>query len=116
MADARIENYSMRDTIRMLATLGLRGDTKPDQVEGVAAAVRELLASHSRVSQGNTRVRLVGVGDGTLYLEVMAYITTRELNEFMAIREEILLRVVEIVERSGAVLATPTVVLRGQLS
>jgi len=58
----------------------------------------------------------VGVGDGSLQLEVMAYITTTQLNEFMAIREEILLQVLEVVRASGAVLATPSVVVKGQPS
>jgi MscS family membrane protein len=47
-------------------------------------------------------------GPSSLDIEIMAWFQTREWPEFQAIRQEILLRFMEVVERAGTSFAFPT--------
>jgi MscS family membrane protein len=54
------------------------------------------------------RVRFVGFGAFSLDLEIFAYIETADWAEFLAIREDLLLRIMEIVEATGSGFAFPS--------
>ena len=54
------------------------------------------------------RVRFVGYGDFSLNIAVRVYIRTTGYNEFLAVQEDILLRVSEIVEKAGTGFAFPS--------
>jgi MscS family membrane protein len=53
-------------------------------------------------------VRLVGFGAYSIDLEIFAYIDTRDWNEFLAIREDVFLRLIDLVEASGTGFAFPS--------
>jgi MscS family membrane protein len=107
-SEIQLENYGERDRIRLYATLGLRYETSPDQLRHVLAALRKLLAAHPMVSKSPARVRFVGFGAFSLDLEVFAYILTSDWNEFLKIREDIFLRMIDIVRDSGTGFAFPS--------
>jgi MscS family membrane protein len=50
----------------------------------------------------------VGVGSYSLDIEIFAYITTLDGDEFMRIRQDLLLQILDAVETAGAALALPT--------
>jgi MscS family membrane protein len=53
------------------------------------------------------RVRLTDVAGSSLTIEVFSYILTRDFNEFAAVREDLLLRILDVIENSGGTLALP---------
>jgi MscS family membrane protein len=53
-------------------------------------------------------VRFVGFGDSALNLEITAYIATSDWNEFLEIREDIYLRMMDVVTASGTGFAFPS--------
>jgi small-conductance mechanosensitive channel len=53
-------------------------------------------------------VRLADLTDAGLRVEVMAWLTARDYDAFAALRGEVLLAILEAVERSGARFAYPT--------
>ena len=108
LATMNIENLSLRDKILFNAKLGLRYETSPDQVRYVLAQIRRLLYEHPRVETDGARVRLVGFDESTLNLEIFCYILTRDFAEFLAIREDLLLRIMEIVKSSGSGFGLPS--------
>lgn len=114
LAAMHIENYAFRDRILLQSRLGLRYDTRPDQLRCILADIRAMLIAHPKVMDESARVRLSGFGESSLDLELFAYVRTSDFNEFAAIREDLLLRVIEIVARAGTGLALPsqTVYLR----
>ena len=54
------------------------------------------------------RIRFIGYDAGSLTLEVFCYVLTRDGEEFLAIQEDLLLRIMDIVEASGTSLAFPS--------
>lgn len=104
----RIENYAQRDKMRLHTLIGLGYDTSPDQIRYVLVEVRKMLHAHPRVLPDPCRVRLVNFGAYSLDLEVFAFVDTRDFNEFLAIREDIYLRIIDIVNGSGTYFAYPS--------
>ena len=77
-------NLSTCDRFLLKATIGLRYETTDDQL------------------------RFIGFGDFSLNLAIHAYIRTSAYYEFLAIQEDILLRVMQVVKRSGTGFAFPS--------
>jgi len=102
-----LENISCRDKIRFHPTLNLRRDTTSAQLLEVLSSVREILKAHPKVDAGNLPVRFVGVGPYSLDVEVVAYINTADYDEFLALQQELLLRLLQAVEKAGTALAVP---------
>ena len=108
MATINLENLSRRDKILFKTNLGLRPESKPDHVRFVLAEIRRLLYSHPKVETKTVRVRLTDVAGSSLNVELLSYILTQDFNEFAAIREDLLLRIMDVIEDSGGGLALPS--------
>lgn len=104
----QIINLSRRDRMLMRTTLGLRYETSEEQLRFVLAKLRELLVAHPRIAASPVRARFKSYGDSSLNVEIYAYVTTRDYNEFVAIREDVLLRMKGIVEEAGTGFAFPS--------
>ena len=104
----QIINFSRRDSNLLHSKLGLRYETTPDQLRLVLARLRELLIRHPKVSMEPARVRFLGYGDYSLDVEIFAFIQTRDWGEFLAIQEDINLRIKDIVEAAGTDFAFPS--------
>jgi len=102
-----LENISGRDKVWFHPTLNLRRDTTSDQMLEVLSSFREILASHPKVEAGKIPVRFIGVGAYSLDVEVVAYVTTPDYDEFLAIQQELLLKMLQAVEHAGTALAVP---------
>jgi len=108
VATINLENLSRRDKILFKTNLGLRPETKADHLRFVLAEVRRLLYSHPKVETKTVRVRLTDIAGSSLSVEVFSYILTRDFNEFAAVREDLLLRMLDVMEDSGGGLALPS--------
>ncbi|MCK6555163.1 mechanosensitive ion channel family protein [Candidatus Binatia bacterium] len=103
-----IENFSQRDRIRLIATIGLRYETSPDQLRFVLVEIKRLLLAHPKLDPQPARVRFVGFGPHSLDIEIFAYVLTTDFDEFLAIREDIYLRIMEVVSTGGSGFAFPS--------
>jgi MscS family membrane protein len=103
----QLENISGRDKIWFHPTLSLRRDTTSDQLLQVLSSFREILTGQSKVETGKIPVRFIGVGSYSLDVEAEAYVTTADYDEFMAIRQELLIQMLKAVEHAGTALAVP---------
>ena len=108
VATINVENLSRRDKILFSTKLGLRSDSKADHVRFVLAETRRLLYSHPKVESNSVRVRLIDISGSSLSVEIFSYILTRDYNEYAAVKEDLLLRMLDIVEDSGGSLALPS--------
>jgi MscS family membrane protein len=102
-----LENISGRDKIWFHPILNLRRDTTSDQLQKVLASVREILSRHPQVEIGKMPVRFIGVSSYSLDIEIAAYITTRDNDEFLALQQQLLIDILREVERAGTALAVP---------
>ena len=108
LATMNIENLTLRDKILFNPKLKLRYETSPDQLRYVLAEVRRLLYEHPKVETVGARARLISFDDSTYTVEIFCYVLTRDNAEFLAIGEDLLLRIMEIVNTSGSGLALPS--------
>ena len=107
-ANMQLVNWASCDTMLIQTTIGLRYETKPDQLRYVLAKLREMLFAHPKIEQDTLRVRFVGYGASSQDIQIRVYATTRDWNEFYAIQEDLFLRVGEIVDESGTSFAFPS--------
>jgi MscS family membrane protein len=108
VATINLENLSRRDKILFKTTLGLRPESKADHVRFMLAEIRRLLYSHPKVETKTVRVRLTDIAGSALTMEILSYVLTRDFNEFAAIREDLLLRIMDVMEDAGGGLALPS--------
>ncbi len=105
---ARIENYAERDKMRFYTILQVGYDTSPDQMRYLLVEIRRLLLAHPKTLPDPCRVRFVNLGAHSLDIEAFAFVETRDWSEFLAIREDIFLRILDIVNDSGTYFAYPS--------
>jgi MscS family membrane protein len=108
LATMSIENFSRRDKILFNPVLAIRYDTTGDQLRYLLAEIRSLLYQHSKVETDSASIRFANFDPSALRLEISAFVLTRDSNEFNAIREDLLFRIMEIVECSGTAFAFPS--------
>jgi MscS family membrane protein len=107
LATMNVENFTRRDKIWFNPTLNVRYGTSPDQLRYLLAEVRRMLYEHPKVETDSARIRLASFDNNGLSLEVFSYVLTQDFTEFTAIREDLLLRIMEIVERAGSAFGVP---------
>jgi len=104
----KIVNLSRRDRILLKTLLHLRYDTTSDQLRYLLTRLREMLVAHPRALSDSFRVRLVGLGEASLNVEMLAYIDTSDYAEFLAVREDVFLRTIDLVAEAGTGFALPS--------
>jgi MscS family membrane protein len=108
VATINVENLSRRDKILFKTVLGLHQDTTAAQVSHVLTEIRGVLSGHDKVEKETIRVRLTELASTSTNVEIFSYVLTRDFNEFAAVREDLLLRIMNFVEDSGTTLASPS--------
>jgi MscS family membrane protein len=103
-----LENFTLRDKILFHHKIQLRYETSADQLRFVIAGIRRMLYEHPKVETATARVRFVGFRDSALEFEVFGYVMETEYTDFLAIQEDLLLRIMDVVEKSGTSFAFPS--------
>jgi MscS family membrane protein len=108
IANMSLEALSARDRFWFHPIVGLRYETTPLQMRTVTAEVQKLLTTHRSLDPSSVRVRFIRLGPSSLDVEIFAYLFARDWNHFLEIQEELLLRVMEIIQQAGAEIAFPS--------
>ncbi|HEY1342437.1 MAG TPA: mechanosensitive ion channel family protein [Bryobacteraceae bacterium] len=108
IANASLENFSLRDKFWFHHTVGLAYGTTAAQLRDVLAAIAAMLNDDARIERNSARVRLLRFGASSLDVELFAYIITDDYAPFLEIQEELLLRTMELVQGAGAQIALPS--------
>ncbi len=104
----QLDNFAVRDRRLLKTVLQLRYEMTPEQMRYVLAKLRELLLGHPKVDPDPARVRFVGYGAYSKDVEVFAYLRCQEQSDFLAIQEDILLRMEDIIAEAGSGFAFPS--------
>src|SRR6185369_7614636 len=108
VATATLENFRFRDKILSKQLLRLRYDLSPDHIRYTLGQIREALAQNGKVEEATSRVRLLKLGDNGVEVEIYAYILERDYGLYLLAQEEMLLQMMDVLERTGAAVALTT--------
>ncbi len=105
LSTGQLDIIGRRDRILWRSTLGLSLETTPKQLESVLNRLRQVVDDHEQVLDDPSLVRLTAAGPKSLDVEIYAYITTTDWNEFLEIREDLLMLILREIEAAGTTLA-----------
>lgn len=103
-----IINFDKRDRMLIRSIVSVRYETTPEQMRYLLVKIRKMLLGHPRIQQEHARARFVDLGASSLDIEVYAYVMTREWSELLSVREDVFLRIMDIVQESGTGFAFPS--------
>jgi MscS family membrane protein len=104
----QFENMRARRKLLMNQNFSLRIETHLEQLRFVLDRVKSMLDEHPAIESGSSRVRVIGFAGAAFELELFAYGKTGDFGEFTAIRQDVILKIAEIVEAAGSQFAGPT--------
>ncbi|HSA78909.1 MAG TPA: mechanosensitive ion channel family protein [Nitrospirota bacterium] len=103
-----IENLAHRDKFLFRHKFGLRYETTAEQLQHVLEEIRKMLSEYPGVEPKTHRTRFVRFGDFSLDIDVLAYVLTTDWEGFLAAQEDLLIRLMSIIETSGTSFAFPS--------
>lgn len=108
LSSTQIVNLSERNMMLLKMEIGLRLDTTTEQLREVVTQLREMLIAHPSIADDPARVRVTDIEHDSIDIELFAYVDTNDWNEFLAVREDVIFRIIRITEDNGTVFAYPT--------
>lgn len=108
LSASKIENYTHRDRFIFNPIFTFRMETTPDQMRYLLVELRTLLFSHPAVIDTPPTVRFTGITSDALKIEITAYIEAISFEISQEVQEDLLLRMMDIIEQSGTSLAYPS--------
>jgi MscS family membrane protein len=107
LATMQFENMNARPKLLLSQTFTLRIESSPDQLRYVLDRIKDMLDHHPAIESG-ARVRVASFVGAAFQCELFAYGSTRDWTEFTAIRQDVILKIADIVEAAGTGFAAPT--------
>jgi MscS family membrane protein len=111
LAEMRVETITARDRMRFYCVLGVM-HSPAEQIRQILHGVEGLLRADSLVATDSISVRLIGLTDSAMNLEIVAMLQTSDNSKFLEGRQGLLLGIIEVVDRSGSALAHPVSSIR----
>ena len=108
LASMQFQNMKARPKLLISQNFSLRIETSADQLRNVLSGVQQMLNEHPMVESGTSRIRLADFVGAAFEMELWAYVKTGDWAQFTAIRQDVILKIAEIVEAAGARFAAPT--------
>lgn len=117
VATMTLENYSARDQFWLHQMIGLGYQTASTNLDSALSDARTLLERDPRVLSATARVRLIRLAESNLELEVFAYVSAKDWNHFLAIQEDLLMKIRAVIGSAGVEIGYPAraVYLKNQL-
>ena len=108
LAEFIIDNIDQRSIRRVWITVGITYETKRDQMQDAVERIRSMLSNHEGVDQGFFIVRFTDFGSSSLDIMVYYFANTTVWDDYLAVREDVNLRIMGILEGLGLEIAFPT--------
>jgi len=106
VVNATVENLSLRPMRRQRFLIQVTYNTSRGKLEELVTGVKQLINDHPLTSKAN--VRFNDFGESSLNILVIFHIETTDYAIELQTREQILLRIMDVVERLGVDFAFPT--------
>ena len=108
LASMQFQNMKARPKLLISQNFSLRIETSADQLRVVLNRVQQMLNEHPFIESGSSRIRIADFAGAAFGMELWAYVKTGDWADFTGIRQDVLLKITEIVESAGTRLAAPT--------
>ncbi len=109
LANQSLENFSRRNVRRIKMTIGVTYSTKREQMVKMLEEIRTMLETHPNIAKDQLlMVYFTEFGDSSLNILIYCFANTIDWKKYMAIREDVNLKIMEIVEKHGASFAFPS--------
>lgn len=108
VANAAINNYSRMPKRRVKFNVGVTYSTSADEMDKLVKDIKEMLSNHSGVDQDFHLVSFTEFGASSLDILVYYFTRTTDWAAHLALRQEINLLIMRIVESSNLSIAFPT--------
>ena len=109
VANNPIENFSKRGIRRIKMHLGLEYGSSANTLKNIRDEIEKMLQSHEGIAQDATMlVRFDEFADSSLNIFVYTFTNTADWDQYLQIREDVNIKIMEIVERNGGSFAFPS--------
>ncbi|WP_281950423.1 mechanosensitive ion channel domain-containing protein [Nitrosophilus kaiyonis] len=109
VANNPIENFSRRDIRRIKMRIGVTYSTTKSQMDDILKNIRNLLKSHPQIDKNSTIiVNFDNFEDSSLSIFIYCFTNTANWQKYLEIKEDINLKIMDIVEKAGAEFAFPS--------
>jgi MscS family membrane protein len=107
LATMQFENMKSRPKLLLSQNFSLRIETQVEQLRFILDRIKNMLDHHPAIESGS-RVRVTSFTGAAFELELFAYGMTGNWTDFTAIRQDVILKIAEIVEAAGTGFAATT--------
>lgn len=107
-ANANVTNWSRLAKRRLNMTLGIEYGSSPEQVLSVVQAIREMLQNHELVQDDSVIVQFNNFNDSWLDIIIICFMSTPGWGDFQAARQDINLKIMNILKDRGVSVAFPS--------
>jgi len=108
IANQPVENFTLRKRRRIKFTIGVTYSTPPEKLKAAVNRIRTMLKEHPGLYKGTMLVYFTEFADSSLNIFVYCFTNTTNWEEYLAIREEINFRIIDIMEELGIEFAFPS--------
>ncbi len=108
LVNASITNWSRLEKRRINMTLGITYDSSPTQILSTIQAIRQLLKDHEQVQEDSVVVQFTDFNDSSLDLMIICFTHTPGWNDFQAVKQDINLKIMDILEDRHVEVAFPS--------
>lgn len=109
IANSPIENFSRRGIRRIKMTLGVTYSTSAGQMQNILIDIKEMLKNHEGIAQKETMlVNFTSFDDSSMGIFIYTFTNTSNWQAYMDIKEDVNLKIMEIIEKNGSEFAFPS--------
>jgi MscS family membrane protein len=108
-ANNPVENFSRRGVRRIKMYIGLTYDTSLNQMRAILRDIKDMLHNHEGIAKDQLiMVYFEKFGDSSLDIFIYCFTNTSNWQKYLEIRQDVNLRIMEIVEKHGSSFAFPS--------
>ena len=108
IANMPINNITQSNMRRIRMTIGVTYDSTPAQLRELTGRIRTLLSEHPALAPDAVQVNFTDFGASSLDILIQCFTITPNWNEYMEVREDVCLKIMESLEELGLQFAFPS--------
>ena len=108
LANQAITNFSRMGKRRISFNLGISYHTSKEQIESVVKQIKQMLREHPAVHPETILVNFESFGESSLNIFLYFFTNTTVWAEYLLIKEELNLKIIEILEEEGVEIPFPS--------